>query len=369
MSAAKNVVVIGAGPAGIAAAIAANLRGLRSVVLDARLPPVDKACGEGILPHGVAALRKLGIHLDATIAHPFHGIRFLDEESSACADFAGEPGFALRRPRLQQLLMERAAAVGVEFQWGVRVIHVDSKCFATDEKQIPYDWLIGADGQNSAVRDWAGLHSSAVRRERFGFRRHFRVRPWADGVEVYWGEGAQMFVTPTGEEEVGVAVFSRDPQLRVEQALDRFPALAEKLQDAPPASKELSDTTTLRRLPEVTVGCIARAGDASGTVDALTGHGLSMAFEQAVALAEALHRENLPLYEAAHRKIAAIPVAMTRLMLLMEGSATIRRKALRMFQESPGLFTRLLSIHSGSLPLSSVSAGEVIEFGWKLMRA
>jgi flavin-dependent dehydrogenase len=365
----KNVVVIGAGPAGIAAAIAANQAGFRSVVLDARTPPVDKACGEGILPHGVAALRELGVRLDSSVAHPFSGIRFLDEESSACAEFAGEPGFALRRTRLHELLVERAIEVGVEFQWRARVIHVDAKYFATDEKQNPYDWLIGADGQNSAVREWAGLRSSAVRRKRFGYRRHFRVRPWTDGVEVYWGEGCQMFVTSTGKEEVGVAVFSRDPQLRVEQALERFPALAEKLEGAAPASKELGDTTSLRRLPEVTVGCIALAGDASGTVDALTGHGLSLAFQQAIALATALREENLPLYEAAHRKIAAMPVAMTRLMLLMEGSDTIRRRALRLFEETPGLFSRLLSIHSGTLPLSSVGAGEMIHFGWRMLRA
>lgn len=333
------------------------------------MPPIDKACGEGILPYGVAALCELGIHLNASIAHPFAGVRFQDEESSVSAEFAGGPGFVLRRTRLQQLLMERAIAVGVEFQWGARVIHVDSRSFATSEKQIPYDWLIGADGQNSAVREWAGLASSVVRRKRFGYRRHFRVRPWTDMVEVYWAEGCQMFVTPTGEQEVGVAVFSRDPQLRVEEALPRFPALAEKLQNAPPASKELGDTTSLRRLPEVTVGCIALAGDASGTVDALTGHGLSLAFQQAIALAGALHAENLSPYEAAHRKIAAMPVAMTRLMLLMEGSDLIRQKALRLFEQTPNLFSRLLSLHSGTLPLSSVGAGELIYFGWKLLRA
>jgi flavin-dependent dehydrogenase len=369
MNASKNVVVIGAGPAGIAAAIAANQRGFRSVVLDARVPPIDKACGEGILPHGVEALSKLGIHLDSSIALPFFGIRFQDEESSACADFTGAPGYTLRRTRLHQLLVERAIEAGVEFQWGARVIHVDSRCFATAEKQIPYDWLIGADGQNSAVREWAGLRSKAVRGKRFGYRRHFQVRPWSDAVEVYWTECCQMFVTPTAEEEVGVAVFSRDPQLRVGDALPRFPALAEKLQGALPVSKELGDTTSFTRLPEVTLGCIALAGDASGTVDALTGHGLSLAFQQALALAEALDREDPSLYEAAHRKIAAMPVAMTRLMLLMEESDAVRQRALRLFEKSPGMFARLLSIHSGTLPLSSFGAGEMIHLGWKLLRA
>jgi flavin-dependent dehydrogenase len=369
MNAPKNVVIIGAGPAGIAAAIAANQRGFRSVVLDARVPPIDKPCGEGILPHGVAALHKLGIHLDGGIALAFGGIRFRDEESSVHAEFVGGPGFALRRTRLHQLLRERAIEAGVDFHWGARVIKVDSRFVSTADKQFPYDWLIGADGQNSAVREWAGLRSRVVRRKRFGYRRHFQVRPWSNVVEVSWAKDCQMFVTPTGEEEVGVAVFSRDPKLRVEDALPRFPALAEQLQGALPASKELGDTTSLRILPEVTQGCVALAGDASGTVDALTGHGLSLAFQQAIALAEALSREDLSLYEAAHRKIVAMPVVMTRLMLLMEGSDPIRRKALRLFQGTPSLFSRLLSIHSGNLPLSSVGAGEMINFGWKLLRA
>src|SRR5580658_6309391 len=81
-----DVVIIGAGPAGIAAAIAARQVGFRTTVLDARVPPMDKPCGEGILPHGVAALRTLGVHLDASVAVPFVGIRFEDQESSVRAE-------------------------------------------------------------------------------------------------------------------------------------------------------------------------------------------------------------------------------------------------------------------------------------------
>jgi len=61
----SEVIVVGAGPAGIVAAIAAQKRGLQTIVLDARIPPIDKSCGEGILPQGVAALRALGISLPA----------------------------------------------------------------------------------------------------------------------------------------------------------------------------------------------------------------------------------------------------------------------------------------------------------------
>ena len=50
---ATDVFVIGGGPAGLAAAIAARGRGFRVLVADGAQPPIDKACGEGLLPTGV----------------------------------------------------------------------------------------------------------------------------------------------------------------------------------------------------------------------------------------------------------------------------------------------------------------------------
>ena len=64
----SEIIVVGAGPAGIVAAIAAQKRGKQVIVLDARKPPIDKPCGEGILPQGVAALKSLGISLPAEAA-------------------------------------------------------------------------------------------------------------------------------------------------------------------------------------------------------------------------------------------------------------------------------------------------------------
>src|SRR5580700_9521397 len=90
----NDVIVIGAGPAGIATAIAANQMGLRAIVFDARTPPIDKPCGEGLLPQGVAALRSLGIHLNSNNAIPFAGIRIAGGEFSAYAKFPDATGYA-----------------------------------------------------------------------------------------------------------------------------------------------------------------------------------------------------------------------------------------------------------------------------------
>jgi menaquinone-9 beta-reductase len=364
-----KVIVIGAGPAGIATAIAARAKGFQTVVVDAQRPPIDKPCGEGLLPHGVAALRDIGIHLNSDVALPFQGIRFVDRDSSACAKFSGGAGFALRRVRLHQLLLDRANHLGVSFLWGTHVTEIQSDYVIAGGNRIPYRWLVGADGQNSGLRKWAKLGFRSLTPKRFGFRMHFQVHPWTDFVELYWAKGCQVIMTPTAEQEVGVAIFSRDPHLRLEQALPRFPSLAGKLQGAVTTSRESGNMTSLTRLHAVTRGRVALVGDASGTVDAITGHGLSLSFQQAVYLAEAFEREDLAHYESAHRKIAVMPAKMTHLMLLMERSDAVRRRVLRLFQSKPGLFSKLLSIHAGELPLSSIGPGEMIDFGWKLLWA
>ncbi len=321
-----------------------------------------------MLPHGVAALRALGIHLNSDIAVPFTGIRFTGEGSSACAEFPDATGFALRRVRLHQLLVERAIQAGVVFHWGTRVTNVDSRHVTAGDRRIPYTWLAGADGQNSTVRRWAKLGPLRTSSKRFGFRQHFWVPSWPNLVDVNWGDYCQMLTTPTDAHEICVSVLSRDAGLRIGQALPLFPALAEKLRGATPTTKELGSVTSWSRLQAVTRGRVALVGDASGSVDAIAGHGLSLAFQQAIFLAEAFERGDLAHYEAAHRKIAVMPTIMTRLMLIMERSAWVRRRALHLFENNPGVFSKLLSIHTAAIPLSSLGVGEMIDFGWRLLR-
>ena len=55
-----DVFIVGGGPAGLATAIAARRRGLSVVVADGAVFPIDKPCGEGLMPDGVAALHQLG---------------------------------------------------------------------------------------------------------------------------------------------------------------------------------------------------------------------------------------------------------------------------------------------------------------------
>jgi flavin-dependent dehydrogenase len=363
-----EVIVVGAGPAGIVAAIAARKHGLQATVLDGRIPPIDKPCGEGILPQGVAALAALGISLPQEFTFPFRGIRFVDGGHSARADFAGSAGCSIRRLKLHQLLVNEALEAGVEFHWGARVKHFDRDSVNTAREGFSYRWLVGADGQNSQVRKWAGLSTRRAGSRRFGFCSHFQRGPWSDATEVHWARSCQIFITPLAGQEIGVAVLTGDSGLRLDGALPRFPALAGKLRGSAQTTRELGETTGLRILPAIARGRVALVGDASGTVDAVTGHGLSLAFQQAIPLAEAIRRGDLAHYQEAHRKMAAIPIAMTRLMMLMSQNDWIRNRTIRLFEKSPELFSRMLAIHTESMPLSSFGLAEIAGFGWKFLR-
>jgi len=122
-----EVFVCGGGPAGLAAAIAARLAGFEVTVADCAQPPIDKACGEGVMPDGLAALQKLGVRLRPDQGLPFPGIRFIDADGLSEACFPDGLGFGVRRPLLHQALIDRAEELGIAMHWGARVSALSSR--------------------------------------------------------------------------------------------------------------------------------------------------------------------------------------------------------------------------------------------------
>ncbi len=393
-----DVLIVGGGPAGLAAALALRKRGARVTVADGLKPPIDKACGEGLMPDSLAELARLGVRLTAEDGGVFRGIRFSSHaepsaglqsiKSLECVatarfptEFDGGTGHALglKRTVLHERLAEAAVEAGVVLRWNSPVQLGDDGRVLVAGTPMHYDCLVGADGQGSRVRRWAGLEAGRVLSRRFGFRQHYRVRPWSEFVEVHWGRSGQAYVTPIAEDEVGVATITRDPHCRVETLLEELPWLRERLAGgarvAEKTDRERGALTTTRRLRRVAVsggarGPIALLGDASGSADAITGEGMAMAFRQAQLLADCLADSPvaaaLERYNREHPSILKLPQTMAQVMLGMDRWPAFRRRAIGVLASEPQMFGRMLGVHVGAESPAHFVATRGIDLAWRL---
>ncbi|HZC65785.1 MAG TPA: FAD-dependent monooxygenase [Candidatus Dormibacteraeota bacterium] len=343
-----DVLVIGGGPAGLAAAIAIHNKGFHVIVTDGAKPPIDKACGEGLMPDTLTALASLGVNFTAGQGQPMRGVRFLDETGEVAATFPGSSGLGMRRPVLHQKMIDRAEQLGIKLLWETPVVNLlPSGAIMADGNTVTARWIIGADGAKSRVRRWSGLESYTQWDSRFAYRRHYRAAPWSDCSEVYWGKSAQAYVTQVAANEICLAVVTGTARERIDAALREFPALAQKLSNAEVTTPERGAITSMHKLRRVTRGNVALVGDASGRVDVITGEGLCLSFRQASALADALQARDLSLYQREHRRLARRPSFMAKLMLRLDGRPRFRRRVLQAFSDDPGLFKRVLAVHVG----------------------
>ncbi len=343
-----DICVIGGGPAGLTASIALRLAGYSVVLLDARTPPIDKACGEGLMPDTLDALDALGVHIPVREGMPFRGVRFVRDRTAAQAEFGSRQALGVRRTVLHRVLVERASQLRVDLQWGSKGVRYTNRGIAAGDALIePRLLTVGADGQHSAVRQAAGLHQTTRQSLRYGFRRHYSLAPWSPYVEVHWGAGCQIYVTPVSPREIGVALLTSDPRQRLNNALTLFPNLEARLKVAVPVSSEMGAITTMRTLQQVYRNTVALVGDASGSVDAITGEGIGLAVRQAAALAAALQSGHLESYERAHRRIQRIPRLMADSLLLLSRYGFLQKPAIAGLGKFPGLFDCLLAMHIG----------------------
>jgi len=337
-----DLIVAGGGPVGLVTAGRAAMAGMRVVVVEPRSAPIDKACGEGLMPSALAALRVLGIDPEGV---ELAGIRYVCGARTAETRFTAGPARGVRRTTLHAALLERALELGVSIERG-RVTDVTQTPESVHAAGLRARYLVAADGLHSGVRGTLGLRGRSARTRRFGLRQHFHVPPWSDLVEVHWLPGQEVYVTPVGSDTVGVAVLGPGP-LSLDSAIAALPTLAGHLEGARPASTlrgagPFGQSSTAR-----VAGRVLLVGDAAGYVDALTGEGLRVGFAQAAAAVDAIARDRPHGYEAQWRRITRSYRNVTRTMLWVGARRPLRPMIVPAARAMPRTFTRVVDQIAG----------------------
>ena len=288
-----EILVVGGGPVGLAAAIEARLAGLDVVVVEPRIGPIDKACGEGLMPGAVPALARLGVH---PRGFPLRGVDYRDGRRNAAHRFVAGNGLGVRRTTLHAALRARAEELGARFIVD-RVDALEQDSTGVRAAGIRADWLFAADGLHSAMARELGLALPAPKaRRRYGQRRHYTVEPWSDLIEVHWTKAGEIYVTPTADGMVGLSLLARQGT-NFDEAVAAAPELAARIKGSEPATALRGAGPFRQRTRARVAGRALLLGDASGYVDALTGEGIRIGLDQARAAVAAVHAGHPAAYE------------------------------------------------------------------------
>jgi flavin-dependent dehydrogenase len=338
-----DLLVVGGGPAGLATAIEAARRGMAVALIERRSGPLDKACGEGLMPAAVRELRELGVVLPG--GRPFAGIRYVADGCGVEARFHGGHGVGVRRTALQAALAARAADLGVQ-RVHAEVTAVRQTSELVEAGGLRGRWLAAADGLHSRTRRSLGLERPPRHPQRHGIRRHFRTEPWSDLVEVHWNDEAEAYVTPVDRGLVGVAVLFAGHG-SFDAWLSRFPAVAARL--GPPASQPMGAGPFEQRVAKRVVGRVALVGDAAGFVDPLTGEGVGLGIAAARALVGCLvSGEGIEAYESRWLALTRRYRITTAALLRLREAPVLRRRLVPLLRRFPSVFDSALRFMVGS---------------------
>jgi flavin-dependent dehydrogenase len=374
-----DVLIVGGGIAGSALAILLGRSGVSCELLEQGQFPKDKPCGEGLMPGGVAVLRRLAL-ADAIGGAPFDGVRYHCASHVAEGRFPrkkGQPehGIGQRRIVLDHLLYEAAAATtGVTAQCGVRVEcpllqngRVTGVSVAGEGRHARL--VVAADGIHSRMRRSLGLDAPA-RRKRLGARAHFRLsrgQQQLRWVEVFVAAGHEFYVTPLPNNEVLVALLANAETLRepVERVFSRWiheeRVLAARLEGAEQISALLCSSPLAARARAGVAPGVVLLGDAAGFVDPITGGGMSQALMTAELLSRYI-RHGLHdtdswswSFEKERGRLLKDYITLTQAILWLAAHPLLARNAVGALRALPGLLSHLVGVSAGSRALFSAT--------------
>lgn len=341
-----DAIVVGGGVAGSVTARELGRRGLRVALLEKARLPRPKACGEGLLPHGVAALAEMGLDFPAPRVR---GLRYVSPSGHVAeADFPFGHGIVVRRDRFDEFLFRAAASTpGVE---------------AFEE--TPYDpgrwkskWVVGADGLHSQFHQNRGFVATPPSEQRVGLSTHVRgLEIHRDRVEVVLHAGGEVYLAPSDGDEALVACLCRKGAIPASATTneERVAAILRSLHTLRDRTHDLAFTTPalavsplgLRVEPTVSANVLL-VGDAAGAPDPVTGEGMSVAILSARAAAAAMASGRPEEYARERARLAAGAHWLGSWILRASRHPTIADRVVRSLAEQPALFRKFLEVAVG----------------------
>lgn len=352
-----DAIVVGGGVAGSVTARELGLRGIRVALLEKTRHPRPKACGEGLLPHGVAALSSMGLDFPGTRVG---GLRYVSPSGlTAEADFPSGYGMVVRRETFDEFLFEAAAATpNVE-------VHTDT---VYDPERWKARWLIGADGLNSQFHRRPEFPAASPSTRRVGLSTHMRgLDVDRNRVEVIFHEGGEVYLAPSGDDEALVACLyqqrslppgasNEDRVLRTLISLDRLRGRRSSLAFTTPVRGAGPLGLSVR---SIATDDTLLVGDAAGAPDPVVGEGMSLAILSARAAANAIASGRPHDYQNERRKLAAGPNWVAGWILRASCRPAITNRMISSLARHPDLFTKLIEIASGARPQSDLTFGDL----------
>lgn len=330
-----DLIVIGGGPAGAAAAITAQRRGARVLLLERGRYPRHKVCGEFVSPEALGLLRSLladsGI-LDA--APRMHRARlFLD---GSTFEAAIDPAAAsIARFDLDAALWHAAAGCGVECQQQAEADAVTRTGrqfrIATSAGERAARTVIDASGRWSKLSRAAGPTDGWL-----GLKAHFAATQTQDSTDLYFFDGGYCGVQPVGAGRLNVCAMVRaGVACTLDEVFTRHPRLAEASRRWREMMAPLATSPLIFRPPTPVRGGILCAGDAAGFIDPFVGDGIALALRTGVMAAEILCQTAFDAEGAARgyrleyeRQVAPLFRAAARVRRLLTLPQTVRRPLL-----------------------------------------
>ena len=368
-----EVLVVGAGPAGSAAAAGLARAGRDVLLVDSHAHPRPKACAEYASPRIAEELARLEVPDEAwrTDALPLQGMRVIRGEDAVDMGYHDAAGqrhsWGLDRERFDATLAAHAVASGARLMertaldavhWrggqdatGGRVVGASLRT-ADGRRTVRCRWLIGADGARSHTARRLQMDLGVGRPRRLGLVAHYEGLPeLADHGEMHVASDWYVGLAPLAGNRLNVGMAlpmngAKQPaEQRFQAAIDAIPAVAERLRGV----RRLTPIRGASPIGHRVRGTAGRGwmliGDAAGFIDPFTGEGIFRALRSARAATEALTAGDDEgagaRYRAARQEAFAAKDGLTWLVQGMLAAQPVMGYTLRRLARRPQLAARL----------------------------